>query len=436
MNALLVGGGGREHAIAQKLRASERLGEFYSTDSVNPGIASLAQHIGFEFDVRSAYRLKQFCDAKGVNLVVIGPEEPIASGLGDELAAPGRSIAAPSKGAAQLESDKAWAKQLMRAASIPTAEAHVFGDPSAARAYLESRETAQVVKAAGLAKGKGVVVGDSMEEALAAVERMMVERVFGEAGARVVIEERLEGPEVSVLALVDGRTIYTLETAQDHKRLLEGDLGPNTGGMGAYSPAAFVDDEMMGSIEREILVPTIDALRREGIEYRGVLYAGLMLTPAGPKVLEFNVRFGDPECQALLPRLRGDFAELLYRTGAGTLAEADLSWDTRVSCCVVLASRGYPAQPETGFEIAGVDEAGAMEDVFITYAGVRRDADGALVTAGGRVISVTALGETLSDAREKALAACDVIQFDGKQLRRDIGKRPEAIGARASTGAG
>ncbi len=421
LNVLLVGGGGREHAIAWKLRQSPRLGALYLSNPENPGLAALGKPMDVPFNLGDTFRIGRFCEKNDINLVVIGPEDPLAAGLADELAAPERIIFGPTKEGARLEADKAWAKQLMRAASIPTAEARIFTDADDAAAYLESREEAHVIKAAGLAKGKGVVVPESLEEGLSAIDRIMAQRVFGAAGDSVIIEERLEGPEASVLALVDGRTIYVLECCQDHKRLLEGGAGPNTGGMGAFCPTSVVDDALMARIQGDILVPTVDALRRDDIDFRGVLYAGLMLTHAGPKVLEFNVRFGDPECQPLMTRLKGDLGDILYRTGAGTLADAEIDWDPRVSCCVVMASRGYPEKPETGFPITGIDEAEAMDDVFVFHAGTKKNDAGEVVTSGGRVLGVTALGETLEDARARALAACDVIHFEGKHVRRDIG---------------
>jgi phosphoribosylamine--glycine ligase len=278
-----------------------------------------------------------------------------------------------------------------------------------------------VIKAAGLAKGKGVIVPATLGEAVEALDRIMVQRVFGDAGKEVVIEERLEGTEVSVLALVDGRSIYVLETCQDHKRLRDNDEGPNTGGMGAFCPAGTIDDAMMTRVQEQVLVPTLDALRREGIDYRGVLYAGLMLTPAGPKVLEFNCRFGDPECQALLVRLESDLLELILATCQGRLGEVEVRWKPGASCCVVMAAPGYPEEPRAGLPITGVDTADAMLGVNVFHAGTKRDAAGKLVTAGGRVLSVTATGSSLVEARTRAYAACDAIQFEGKQVRRDIG---------------
>jgi len=466
INVLLIGGGAREHALARKLAASPRLGALYTTHPSNAGIGAFARPVDVPVSIREIYRLQQFNEKHRIGLVVIGPEEPLAEGYADKLATPRTLVFGPSAAAARLEGDKAWAKQIMRAASIPTAEARTFSDAEAARSYLESREQDDpvlsklfadaakyvdpadrrkfieqrvhasrelhaayhaprpdlpVVKAAGLAKGKGVVVPASLSEALAAIEQFMVRRIHGDAGRQVVIEERLIGREVSVLALCDGRSILVLPPCQDHKRLGTGDTGPNTGGMGAYCPSDALPEELMRKVEREILVPTVDALRRDGVEFRGVLYAGLMLTHAGPKVLEFNVRFGDPECQPLMARLSSDLLELLLATCEGRLDGVDVRWDERPAVCVVLASDGYPDHPKTGVPITGIEQAEAMPDVIVSQGGTTRSPDGGVVTSGGRVLSVTALGGTMADARAKAYAACDVIRFPGKTYRTDIG---------------
>ena len=421
INALLVGGGGREHALAWRLTKSKALGQLHVTHPQNPGLAALGRAVDVPIDIKEIYRLEQYCDRHKINLVVIGPEEPLAAGMADHLRTDARAVFGPGAEGAKLEAEKAWAKQLMRSVGIPTAEARTFTDARRAIEYLESRETPQVVKAAGLAKGKGVVTPASLEEAVAAVRSIMVDRVFGAAGDTVVIEERLKGPEVSVLALCDGRTAAVLDACQDHKRLLEDGRGPNTGGMGAFSPSELMTDELYSDVQRQVLAPLMDALRRENIDFRGVIYAGLMLTPGGPKVLEFNVRFGDPECQPLMLRWQGDLAQTLYLTATGRLQEARWGFDDRAACCVVLASKGYPERPETGFEITGVDNANQMEDVTVFHAGTTQNAEGRFVTTGGRVLGVTALGASVSEARDRALAAADMIEFEGKVLRRDIG---------------
>jgi len=422
INVLLVGGAGREHALAARLVESPRLAKLWITHPQNPGLASMGDPIGVPATLRESDRLAWACDQADISLVVIGPETPLVEGLGDRLASPKRAVFGPGRDAARLEGDKAWAKQLMRAAAIPTAESRTFDRFETAREYVLSREQVPVIKACGLAAGKGVFVCQTHDEAIEAIERLLIGRSLGDAGARVLVEERLVGPEVSVLAVVDGRSIYVLPPCQDHKRLGDGDTGPNTGGMGAICPAPIVDDAMMGRIETEILLPTIDALRREGIEYRGVLYAGLILTHAGPKVLEYNVRFGDPECQALMARFRGDLVDLLDKAARARLEDASLDWDPRSACCIVLASEGYPGTPRTGDPITGLDRAASIQGVRIDHAGTAAGPDGdSIITVGGRVLSVTALGETLDDARARAQTACDTIHFRAMQRRHDIG---------------
>lgn len=421
LNVLLIGGGGREHALATAIDRSPNLGRLYITHPANPGLAALGTSVDVPVDAKQMYRLEQFCDRHGIALVVVGPEDPLAEGFTDALAKPGRAVFGPTAAGARIEADKAWAKQLMRSASIPTAEARSFTDHHAARDYLESRESPHVIKASGLARGKGVVVPATLEEGLKALDDMMLGRIHGDAGATVIIEERLTGPERSILCIIDGRDITILEPCRDYKRLGDGDTGPNTGGMGVVCDSALVDADLMERIEREILVPTVDALRREGIDYRGVLYAGIMLTPAGPKVLEFNCRFGDPECQALMARMQGDVLVLMHAAATRRLADADLAWKPGASVCIVLASEGYPEKPITGRVIEGLDDAASMEHVHIFHAGTARSADGRIVTAGGRVLNVVAVGDTVAEARARAYAACDVIDFEGMVMRRDIG---------------
>ena len=419
-NVLLVGGGGREHALADVLSRAPSLGTLHVSHPANPGLAALGRPVDVPVDIKQIYRLEQYCDKHDIDLIVVGPEAPLADGFADALTTPTRAVFGPIKAAAQLEADKAWAKHLMRSASVPTAEARSFTNVDAARNYLSTRDEPQVIKASGLAAGKGVIVCSTQEESLAALDRVMVDRAFGDAGQCVVIEERLTGPEVSVFALVDGETFYVLEACQDYKRLGDAGEGPNTGGMGAFSPSPLVDEALMSRIEREILIPTIDALKRDDITYRGVLYAGLMLTHAGPKVIEFNVRFGDPECQVLMPRLKSDAVKLFRATATGTLAEADVAWRPGAACCVVLASEGYPEAPRTGVPITGVEEAESVDNVRVYHAGTRI-VEGKLVTAGGRVLNVVGTGASLDEARNAAYAAADRITFPGCQRRNDIG---------------
>ncbi len=416
MNVLLVGSGGREHALAWKLAQSKKLDHLYIAPG-NPGTAAFGTNVDIadtEID-----RLVEFAQGKQVDLAVIGPEDPLAAGAVDAFEAAGIKAFGPSKAAAKLEADKAFAKQIMRANSIPTAESRTFTDFKDAKAYIASRDEAVVVKAAGLAKGKGVFVCDEPSEAILAAERIMVDGLFGDAGRVVVVEDKLLGQEASILAFVDGRSIYVMESAQDHKPIGEGDTGDNTGGMGAYSPAPIVTEKLLAQIVREVLVPTVDGMNRNETPYKGVLYAGMMLTQGGPRVLEFNVRFGDPETQPILMRMKGDLLEVMLAVCEGRLDQVSLDWDKRPAVCVVMASGGYPGAYEKGKEILGLEEAGKMEDVMVFHAGTATR-DGQIVTSGGRVLGVTALGETIARAKSRAYEAVDKISFEGAYYRRDI----------------
>lgn len=425
MNILILGSGGREHALGWKIRQSPLCDRLFFAPG-NFGTAQVGENLDLAIEpvtTKNIDAIDYFCRHNKVELIVIGPEDPLAAGMADRLKHPSRTVFGPSKVAAQIEGDKAWSKQLMRSVSIPTAEARIFHDPQAALRFAEHHETAVVVKAAGLAKGKGVIVTSTRQEAVDAVERIMFKREFGDAGNSVVIEEKMVGQEVSVLALVDGRNLLVLEPAQDHKQAFEGDRGPNTGGMGAYSPTPLMTEALMQEIERDILVPTVDALVREGIDYRGVLYAGLMLTPGGPKVVEYNCRFGDPEIQAILPRLKGDLVELLLATAHGRLEDCSFGWDDRACCSVVMASEGYPGDYPKGRLISGLDKVAQLPDVHVFHAGTARHPSCQPMTAGGRVLNVSAIGKDLPEARQKANDACDLIQFEGGWFRRDIGHR-------------
>ncbi|MEX0884876.1 MAG: phosphoribosylamine--glycine ligase [Phycisphaeraceae bacterium] len=424
-NVLIIGGGGREHALGYRLQQSKTCGKIHFAPG-NGGTSSVGENVDLSAEpvnAKNADAIDWFCRQNKIDMIVIGPEDPLAGGLADRLARPGRYVFGPVQAAARIEADKAYAKHLMRGAAIPTADSKTFTDFDAAQSYVHIHETPVVVKAAGLAKGKGAIVCNDADDAVAALTRCMVDDEFGEAGRTVVIEERLVGQEVSILALVDGRNIYVLDPSQDHKQALEGDKGPNTGGMGAYSPTPLIDDVLMREIQRQILVPTVDAIRREGLDYRGVLYAGLMLTAGGPKVIEFNVRFGDPETQALMMRLQGDLLEVLRATCEGRLDTVQVNWDPRVCCCVVMASGGYPGKYETGKPITGIDNAEADPDVKVFHAGTKRTRGGELVTAGGRVLNVCAMGKDLAEAQAKANAACAKIHFEGAHYRQDIGYR-------------
>ena len=431
LNVVLIGGGGREHALAWRMKQSPRMGTLWVEESANAALQAMGEVIPEALTRQNLFTFNRWCDRAEIDLIVIGPEAPLAEGLAGELAGEGRVVFGPSAEAARLEADKTWAKSIMRSASIPTAEARDFEDAEQAIAYVTARDEPCVVKASGLAAGKGVVVCDNAEEACEAIRRIMGDRgpgsgEFGEAGNRILIEERLLGQEMSVLCLVDGRNLWVLDPCQDHKQVGEGDTGPNTGGMGAYCPTPLAEPGLMRQIERDVLVPTIDALRREGITFRGVLYAGLMLTAGGPKVLEFNCRFGDPECQPLMMRLQGDLLEALWATASGCLDEVELATDPRTACCVVVCSGGYPGSIQSGGVIEGIDaalaEAGPGQEVMVFHAGTRMT-DEELRNSGGRVLGVTALAEDLGQAQALANRAADRITFPGSFFRRDIGHR-------------
>ncbi|GMV96658.1 MAG: phosphoribosylamine--glycine ligase [Phycisphaerae bacterium] len=422
MKVLLVGSGGREHALAWKIGQSPRVHQLFIAPG-NAGTGQIGDNV--EIDANDLAGLTAFAVREKIDLVVVGPEEPLCLGLVDELARAGIRAFGPTKAAARLEGDKAYAKELMRHSAVPTAEARTFTKYRDARAYVASRDAGVVVKAAGLAKGKGVIVCNDPAEALLAIEKVMVQRVFGPAGDTVVIEEKLTGPEVSILCFVDGHTIYLMESAQDHKPVGEGDTGPNTGGMGAYSPTTLLSDQLLRHVEAEILVPVIDALRTAGEPYKGVLYAGLMLTAGGPKVLEFNCRLGDPETQPVLMRLKSDLVEVMEAVIDDRLDRVTLEWDERPAVCVVMAAGGYPGAYETGKVISGLAEAGSIPDVQVFHAGTRPAGD-KVVTAGGRVLGVTALGKSLAAARRRCYEAVEKIHFEGAYYRRDIAAKAAA----------
>lgn len=433
MNVLLVGGGGREHALAWKMSQSPRLEKLWVDPAANAGLRELGTPCPESFEPQKRFFLKRWCERESIGLVVIGPDNRLAEGMADDLAdPPKRLVFGPTRAAARIEWDKAWAKQIMRQAAVPTAESRTFEHADAAITYVRSRREPLVVKASGLCLGKGVTVCNTPEEAEAAVRGMMIDRVHGDAGSTIVIEERLEGPEMSIFALVDGTTVWMLEPARDHKRVGEGDTGPNTGGMGAISPPPQTSPELLARVVKDILLPTVDAMRLEGIEYRGVLFAGLMLTPAGPKVLEFNARFGDPETQVILPRLQGDLVQILWSTAAGTLSEAECSFDDRTACCVVVCSAGYPGAIRKGTPIEELPlsatplELGTTDsDALVCFhAGTARDDRGRLVTSGGRVVGVTALAVDPDRARRLAAEAASKVRFAGAFHRRDIGADP------------
>ncbi|NLW86700.1 MAG: phosphoribosylamine--glycine ligase [Planctomycetes bacterium] len=420
MRILLVGGGGREDALGWKISQSKLCSALYAAPG-NPGIRRYGECINVSADDING--LVTLARDQKIDMVVVGPEDTLAAGIADELHKIGIKCFGPSAAGARIESDKAYAKNLMRGASVPTAEARIFTDIKAAKEYVLSRDHGVAVKAAGLAKGKGVVICPEPYQAVKPLEEMMQERVFGDAGKTVLIEELLVGPEATVLALCDGKNIYPMEPLQDHKRIGDDDSGPNTGGMGAYSPVPILDRPMMDRIEKEILVPVVDAMRRDFGRYEGVLYAGLMFTPAGPKVIEFNCRFGDPECQPLMMRLKSDLVETMLAVCEHRLDEITLEWDPRPAVCVVMSSGGYPGAFTKGYEITGIEQAEAIsEDVKVFHAGTAMQ-NGKLVNTGGRVLGVTALGSTVAKARELAYAAVEKIHWQDCYFRKDIAVR-------------
>ncbi len=418
MNILVVGNGGREHALTWKLAQSPRADRIFVAPG-NAGTDLDGENIPIPANDFPA--LIKFAKENKVELTVVGPEAPLAAGIVDAFEEAKLRVFGPPRAAAELEASKVFCKDLLRKADVPSADYQTFTKASDALKYLNDREDVPiVVKADGLAAGKGVVVCSGRADALQAVEQIAGDKMFGDAGNRLVIEERLDGQEVSILAITDGRTIVTLQPAQDHKAAHDGDTGPNTGGMGAYCPAPLLDDAMLHWVEEHILVPTVHAMKRARRPFRGVLYAGLMVTKQGPKVLEYNVRFGDPECQPLLMRLKTDLVDLLDATVAGKLDHLPpLEWDPRPAVCVVMASQGYPGHYTKGHPIRGLDDADLLPDVKVFHAGTAM-ANGHVVTAGGRVLNVTALGDTISKAKLNAYRAVKCIRWPGAWCRKDI----------------
>ncbi|MEO1616226.1 MAG: phosphoribosylamine--glycine ligase [Planctomycetota bacterium] len=423
MKVLVVGSGGREHALAWKLSQSPRVTQVFCAPG-NAGTFSEATNVAI--DAADVDGLVAFATSESIDLTVIGPEAPLVAGLADSLEEAGLLAFGPSAAAAELEGSKVFCKNLLHTADIPTADYRTFRNADDASRYIKDKypephePVPVVVKADGLAAGKGVIVCESRSDALQAIDRIAGQKEFGEAGNELIIEERLVGQEASVLAITDGETIVSLPAAQDHKPALDGDLGPNTGGMGAYCPTPIVDEAMFAKIESDVLVPVVHAMKRARRPFKGVLYAGLMLTAAGPKVLEFNVRFGDPECQPLLMRLKSDLFEILYAAARGKLADIEpLEWDDRPSLCVVMASEGYPGSYESGRAITGLSEAADIEDVKVFHAGTKIDGD-QIVNAGGRVLGVTAIGNSISGAKLKAYTAVQKIRWPGAWCRKDI----------------
>jgi len=423
MNVLIVGNGGREHALAWKIAQSPRVDRLFVAPG-NAGTALDAENI--DIPATDFAKLIDFAQNNSVGLTVVGPEAPLADGIVGAFNEAKLRVFGPAKPAAQLEGSKVFCKNLLRTADVPTADYHVFQDAESATRFVTDRYTEAdedvplVVKADGLAAGKGVIVCHKRQEVLDAIDRVARQREFGDAGDSLVIEERLDGEEASVLAITDGRTILTLPPAQDHKPAHDGDTGPNTGGMGAYCPAPLVDGEMLGWIEEHVLVPTVHALKRGRTPFKGVLYAGLMITHQGPKVLEYNVRFGDPECQPLLMRLKTDLVDILDAAVDDRLEELDgIEWDPRPAVCVVMASEGYPGSYEKGKPIRGLADADELPDVKVFHAGTTMSGD-EVVTSGGRVLGVTALGDSIAAAKLQAYTAVKCIRWEGAWCRKDI----------------
>lgn len=422
LDVLVVGGGAREHALVRSLARSPRIGRLIGAPG-NPGIEDDAVTVAVGAEDIPA--LIAFVEREGIDLTVVGPEAPLVAGLADQLRDRGFTVFGPGAAGARLEGSKAFAKEVMETAGVPTGRAATFTQHEQALAYLRERGAPVVIKADGLAAGKGVIVAQTLEDAGAALEQCFVERRFGEAASTVLIEEYLEGEEVSLLSIVSGHQILPLAPAQDYKRALDGDRGPNTGGMGSYSPVPAMDEALYDRLVEEVVRPTVAELVRRGIDFRGVLYAGLMLTAGGPKVLEFNCRFGDPETQALLPRLESDLLELLWSAARGEALPATARWRNGAAVGVVMASRGYPASSSKGDVISGLEAVKALHGVEVFHAGTGEAADRRLITAGGRVLTVTGLADTFAAARARAYAGVAAISFDGAQYRSDIALRAE-----------
>ncbi|MDY6104751.1 MAG: phosphoribosylamine--glycine ligase [Acetatifactor sp.] len=420
MKVLIVGGGGREHAIAVAMKKSKRVDQIYCVPG-NAGIAEVAEcnpSIGvMEFD-----KIVSYAKEKAVDLVFVAPDDPLVGGLVDVLQEAGLRTFGPNKAAAILEGSKAFSKDLMKKYNIPTAAYETFDDPDKAIAYLETAEMPIVLKADGLALGKGVLICNTLEEAKAGVKEIMLDKHFGSAGNRMVIEEFMTGREVSVLSFVDGKTIRTMTSAQDHNRAKDGDQGLNTGGMGNFSPSPFYTKEVDDFCQKYIYQATVDAMASEGRPFKGVIFFGLMLTPKGPRVLEYNARFGDPEAQVVLCRMENDIMDVVDACIDGTLDRVELKFEDNAAVCVVLASDGYPVAYEKGYEITGLENFKGKEDYYCFHAGSKFDANGKVVTNGGRVLGITAKGATLKEARAKAYEATEWVHFDNKYMRHDIGK--------------
>ncbi|MBQ2054611.1 MAG: phosphoribosylamine--glycine ligase [Eubacterium sp.] len=419
MKIMIVGGGGREHAIAWAVAKSPKCDKLYAAPG-NAGIASLAECV--DISVMDADSLVAFAKDKEIDFVIVAPDDPLAAGVADAFLDAGIKTFGPRKNAAIIEASKAFSKDLMKKYDIPSAAYETFEDADAALKYLETQEAPYVLKADGLALGKGVLICQTLEEAKEGIKEIMIDKKFGDAGNKLVIEEFMTGREVSVLCFSDGKTILPMTSAQDHKRAGDGDTGLNTGGMGTFSPSPFYTDEVAKFCEENVYQRTIDAMAAEGREFKGVLFCGLMLTEKGPRVLEFNARFGDPEAQVVIPRLKNDIVDVMEACADGTLDQISLQFEDNAAVCVMLASDGYPVSYKKGFEIKGLENFEGKDDYFVFHSGTKFNDEGKVVTNGGRVIGVTALGSTLVEARANAYKATELIDFENKYMRHDIGK--------------
>ncbi len=424
MKVLIVGGGGREHAIAWKAAQSKKVDKLYCAPG-NAGIAEAAECV--DIGVMDFDKLIAFAKEKEIDLTVVAPDDPLAAGAVDAFEAAGLRVFGPRKNAAIIEGSKAFSKDLMKKYNIPTAAYETFDSPKAALSYVETADMPIVLKADGLALGKGVLICQTREEAKEGVKTLMLDKQFGSAGDRIVVEEFLTGREVSVLSFVDGRTVKVMTSAQDHKRAGDGEKGLNTGGMGTFSPSPFYTKEIDEFCRKNIFQPTVDAMRAEGREFKGIIFFGLMLTPKGPKVLEYNARFGDPETQVVLPRMKNDIIDLFEACIDQTLDQVELEFEDNAAVCVVLASEGYPEHYEKGYVISGLEKFKENPGYYVFHAGSKWNEKGKMVTNGGRVLGVTAVGKDLKEARANAYKAADWVEFGNKYMRHDIGKAIDEV---------
>ncbi len=419
MKILVIGSGGREHALVWKISQSPKVDKIYCAPG-NAGTAELAENVNLKAD--DIHGFLKFAKEQKIDLTVVGPEIPLVAGIADEFERAGLKIFGPCKMAAMIEGSKVFSKDFMLKYEIPTAQCGIFDNPQGAIHYINEMGSPIVVKADGLAAGKGVIVCQTKDEAISAVKLIMEEKEFGNAGDKVVIEECLMGEEASIIAITDGRSVVPLASSQDHKRVFDKDEGPNTGGMGAYSPAPLVTDRLMEEINVSVLKPFVAGMQQEGITYKGVIYAGIMVTKEGPKVLEFNARFGDPETQPILMRMQSDIVPIFSAVVEGKLNDKMIEWSPRASVCVVLASGGYPGKYEKGISISGIDKVDQLENAYVFHAGTK-SSDGNVLTSGGRVLGVTALGDNIKFAIENAYRAVNLINFKNMHYRKDIGKK-------------